>query len=64
MVNTPPEMAAAEMLTLASPVFVTLILCVSVLPTGTLLKLRVADDGVSTPPVGPLPVWPVLAAPA
>jgi hypothetical protein len=52
-----PEMVTWETLTVAVPVFVTLMLCVAVPATGTLPKLSVVALGVSSPvlagPAGP-----------
>jgi hypothetical protein len=44
-----PEIVAAEMLTVSVPVFVTLRLCVALLPTGTSPKLMVVGFAERTP---------------
>lgn len=62
IVKTPPEIAAAEMLTLASPVFVTLILCVALAPMLTFPNETVVGDGVNTPIPDVLPLLPLDAS--
>jgi hypothetical protein len=54
-----PEIVAWPMLTVAVPVFVTLMLWLAVPPTETLPKLSVVALGVSNPVLG---VWDWLAA--
>jgi hypothetical protein len=51
-VKPAPEMAAWATLTVAVPVFVTLMLWTAVFPTETLPKLSVVALGVSTPVLG------------
>lgn len=46
-----PEIVASEMSTVAVPVFVTITLCVVLVPTATFPKLRLEELGVSTPAV-------------
>jgi hypothetical protein len=61
-VNPAPEMVAAERFTIAVPAFVTVTLCVAVLPTATLPNATLAEFAESTPalPVLPLPAPPPL----
>jgi hypothetical protein len=67
-VKAAPVIAAWEMLTVAVPVFVNVRLCVPVLPTATLPKLRLVEVADSTPAPGsptvppPPPVPPTDAA--
>ena len=51
-VNPAPEIVAWEILTVAVPVFVTVTLCVALLPIATFPKLRLAALGESTPALG------------
>jgi hypothetical protein len=56
-VNAAPEIVAALMFTVAVPVFVTLTLCVPLLPTATLPKLTLVEPADNTP-AGGSPVLP------
>lgn len=60
--NADPETVACEMFTAAVPVFVTLTLCVALLPTATFPKLRLLELAESIPAPGvpgcpPPPAW-------
>ena len=54
-VKPPPETVTAEMVTLEFPVFVSVTVCVGVLPSTTLPKLRAVELAESTL-VGAIPV--------
>ena len=55
--KTAPVIAAAEILTVAVPVFVRVTVCVPVLPTATFPKLTLVEPADSTPAPG-VPVVP------
>ena len=58
-VNTPPETVAPEIFTAPVPVFVTVTLCVAVLPSTTLPNPMPLEDALRVPPPEP-PVPPPL----